>query len=259
MNVNKPLQVTLNADGVTAPLVRAVRDTVETIGLALSALATANLSEAPSIPDAFPQFRYGTEQRSTEERKAAYTAWLLSKGFQDLSRGIREMLEEAYLYVGMYKMVGQSATWGDVEARRKEASDLKFPPLLAKINAELLSPLKFTDEFLSLQKVRNCLEHRAGVVSERDIGPDGWLRLVLPAFAMFAEEDGHDVEIYPGYFAKKDTPLKFKRISRERSYRAGERITFAPKEFGEIAHSCWLLSVDVGNRLPHPTRSAERT
>ena len=67
-----------------------------------------------------------------------------------------------------------SATWEDVLASvRKPASKLSFPDLLATVNAGLSSPLDFEREFLSMQKVRNCLEHRAGVVRKQDLDEDG--------------------------------------------------------------------------------------
>ena len=165
------------------------------------------------------------------------------------------MLEEAFLYLGAYKTLGAVITWGDVLEMRRVASAYSFPDLLRKVDEGLPSPLIFTAEMLSLQKVRNCLEHRGGIVGDKDLDASGKLKLVLPRWAFFAKEDSGDVEIYPDYRAKKDTALVMKRVSREREYALGDRIAFTPQEFTEIAHSCWLLSQDLGQKSPHPSKN----
>jgi hypothetical protein len=53
---------------------------------------------------------------------------------------------------------------------------------MAEIKIGLTTPLAFGAEFLSIQKVRNCLEHRGGVVGTQDADIDGILRLSFPRF-----------------------------------------------------------------------------
>ena len=71
--------------------------------------------------------------------------------------------------------------WSDFQAAmasaHKEATKLNFPDLLDAVNKRLKTPLHFEDEFLSFQKVRNCLEHRAGIVSPAD-ADDGKVGIV---------------------------------------------------------------------------------
>jgi hypothetical protein len=80
------------------------------------------------------------------------------------------MLEEAYLYNSLAQLKHSTGTtWGEFQIElqefRKKASDANFPVLMGLVNAGLNDTLHFEREFRSLQKVRNCLEHRNGVVS----------------------------------------------------------------------------------------------
>lgn len=108
-----------------------------------------------------------------------------------------------------------------------------------------------------LHAVERVGQHRGGVVGDGDVDDDGKLKLVLPTLATFAKEETGDVEVHPGYHAKKDTEIVMRRISRERTYGLGERVSFTVPEFSEIAHSCWLLSQDLLDKLPHPSKTAK--
>src|SRR5262245_21432163 len=166
------LVVTLNTGSVLDPALRAIRQTVDVVTFSLNAIEQGDLSGWPNTD----LMRFGlsfTGEMSAEERKAAYTHWPLSKGFQDLARGTKQMLEEAYFYIGMVARAGGLRTLGELQAAEQElrgaAANKKFPQLLNEVSKALTSPLHYERELLSLQDVRNCLEHRDGIVQERDV------------------------------------------------------------------------------------------
>ena len=54
------------------------------------------------------------------------------------------------------------------------------------MNAGLTSPLEFVQEFLSIQTVRNSLEHRNGIVGKQDLDDGGsTLTLTFPRWKFF--------------------------------------------------------------------------
>jgi hypothetical protein len=82
-----------------------------------------------------------------------------------------------------------------IQQFRKRAGEANFPDLIAQVNQGLTAPLHFESQFVSLQKVRNCLEHRDGVVGGKDVDPDTKvLRLALPRLKLFYETDGKEIE-----------------------------------------------------------------
>src|SRR5437764_47230 len=98
MNGVTELNVTLQPDAVVAPAQRAIQESVETVDFCLGAIEKADLKKAPEGSGTGFGMRFSGPEISEAERKTQHSNWVLSKGFQELSRGIRAMLEEAYLY-----------------------------------------------------------------------------------------------------------------------------------------------------------------
>jgi hypothetical protein len=140
------------------------------------------------------------------DRFLAIQNWILSKGFQDLSRGVRESLEAAVVYLDVVRLSLRPfrLTYNQINAKldkfRKDAGKLPFPELLKKVNAGLKEPMAFESEFLSLQKARNCLEHRGGKVGQSDINDSasGMMVLSFPRLRVFYKKDNEEVEYVPG-------------------------------------------------------------
>jgi hypothetical protein len=165
------------------------------------------------------------------------------------------MLEEAVLYNGIVARAGELTTLEEVQAAeqelRKAASNMLFPELLAEVNKGLTTPLHYEREFLSLQNVRNCLEHRDGIVRERDVDPHTQvLRLALPRIKMFYDDAGREIELNKGSMVEKDIDLLMKAVVAEREFKLGDRVTFNADEFHDIGFGFWAITNDLMNRLP---------
>jgi hypothetical protein len=91
-----PIRLTLNKDGVTAPVLRAMRISTDMVRIGLHGIATADPSNT-AVHEGF--FTLNFEPREDPEKlRETYRAWLLAKGFQELARGLRQTLEEAFQY-----------------------------------------------------------------------------------------------------------------------------------------------------------------
>jgi hypothetical protein len=253
------IQLTLHGNAVVAPALRAIEQSIEIVSFCLVALEQADLSKPIEFEASRFQMKFANSDASTESRKAEYVNWILSRGFQELARGIRQMLEEAFFYNSMIEFseskLPQTRTWGELQERmsefREAATRASFPELMKLVNIGLTSPLHFESEFLSLQKVRNCLEHRGGTVAEKDTDPTTkLLRLALPRVKIFREEQGKEIELGKGSHVEKDTLVGFKNVVEEREFKLGERIVFNPSEFHDIGYGCWLFASDLGSKLP---------
>jgi hypothetical protein len=245
-----------NSAGVLAPALRAIRQTVDVVTFCLNAIEQGDLSGWPQTDLMRFDFKFDDEI-SADQRKDAYTHWLLSKGFQDLARGIRQTLEEAYFYNGMMARAGQLRTRAELQAAEQElreaATNKKFPQLLEEVNKRLTSPLHYERELLSVQDVRNCLEHRDGIVQERDVDPaTRMLHLRLPRLRWFYEDEGRQIELGRGSQVEKDTEVMAGVVVEEREFKLGERVTFKAAEFHDIGFGCWLIANDLMQRLPQP-------
>lgn len=265
MSEPKAIHITLYPDGVAAPAQRVVAIATQVVATCLRALASDDLAPA-AVKGGFVGYQFNGLEMSDEERRETYKNWVLSKGFQDLARGIRETLEEAAFFIVMAKRAPGMTTWGEIEADmaaiRANAAKLQFPQLLAEVNAGLAEPMAFDAEFVSLQKARNCLEHRGGRVAERDVDPQSnALTLSFPRLRMFYRRGDEEIELAAGEvidthsadnpFGKdEDVPLYMNRVTRSRDYALGESVVISEGDFAEIAMACHLFAGDVAAKLP---------
>jgi len=259
------LHLKLNPQGVAAATQRVIVLVTQAVGTSLRALGNDSCDEPLAWGDSFG-FQFNGLKLSPEDRRTEFRAWVLAKGFQDLARGVREGLEEAYFFVRLTAEPSNQLTTGaKVEALlrrlRKEASTKNFPQLLEAVNAGLTSPVVFEAEFQSIQKVRNCLEHRGGVVAEKDVdAATNTLALTFPRIKIFYQNGDSEVEIGPGVvidthsddnpFGKEEVEILMRRVTRLKEYALGERVVIEPRDFFEIALACHLFASDVAAKLP---------
>jgi hypothetical protein len=254
------LHINLDANGVAAPAQRAAWQCSEIVAFCLQTAAATDLSKQPEIVTNTMAYRFTGPEMTAAERFMLYENWLLAKGFHELARGVHESLEEAIFYIELLKTPQTQTTWSGFQAKvaaiRKRAGRLPFPALLAEVNAGLTAPLAFVDEFASFQKVRNCLEHRAGTVGAEDIDQAGNLTLTLPRLKMFyVNPAGEEVELAAGVIIDTHehtgmAEILMKREIRARSYALGEKVTFSSTEFSEIAFACNMFAGDLAAKLP---------
>jgi hypothetical protein len=187
-----------------------------------------------------------------------YASWLLAKGFQDLARGIRETLEEAIMYLEVVTWQPQRTFpkfHEDIANIRKRAAGLTFPKLLAKVNSRLIEPVIFEPAFLSIQKARNCLEHRGGIVGPQDCDhEDTALILSFPRLKVFYCRKGEEVEVrrnepIDAQDDQAEVQLLARIELRSKRYQQGERIALTAGDFGEIAMACHYFASDLARKL----------
>lgn len=254
--------LTLNPDGVAGPGMKAIRDASEIVRFALHSLNNTDLSVAPPVDGHPISYDLGTSAKDANERRTLYENWMLSQAFSEVARGIRDSLEEAFFFLRLASIrdgpVTPQAFHALMRDSRKEAQRAKFPDLMAQVNKGLTEALAFATEFHSLQKVRNCLEHRGGIVGSQDADANGVLTLSMPRIKLFYERLGTEVELEPGCTVDSGdggaaVQIYSQRVTRTRDYRVGERIAFTADEFQEISFACALFIGDLVAKLPKDT------
>jgi hypothetical protein len=250
--------ITLNPNAVAVPVQQAARTASQVIAECLTSLADRELDE-PTMPGQFIQYQFGGPSLTSDQRRTIYQNWLLAKGFQDLVRGVRETLEEACSYLHMIKQRGPVQLHklaADREKARMAAAKLGFPQLMAKVTAGLVEPIAFGDGILSMQKVRNCLEHRGGIVGPEDLDKGkSAVALYIPRREIFYMRKGEEIEVVPdepvnAEDGEPEVQLLIRFVVRTHQYPLGERISFSAAQFGEIAAACDHFGVDLANKLP---------
>lgn len=251
------IQVQLNLDGVAAPALRLIQLTSGVVVRGLRAIDEADFSEPLSLGGRGITLRLDDVAGDVESKRQSLHNWLLAKGFQDLARGLRLSLEEAYLWIRLLALAGQAVPPAGLNAKiseiRSEANRLNFPTLLGSVNEGLREELFWEPQFRSLQKARNCVEHRDGWVTQGiDTGDEAALRLSFPQLQLIVQQNGIETELLPGMIVDGESPLLIRKTVREMTFQAGTRFSLTSNEFGEIAQGCWMMVSDITGKLPRP-------
>lgn len=139
---------------------------------------------------------------------------------------------------------------------RKRALRLSFPDLLTKVNSQLTSPLQFAQEFTSIQRVRNCLEHRDGMVRKQDLDDIGnMLTLSFPRLKLFYMREREEIELAEGervddQRGEPSVQILGRLVTRTKTYCLGDRVMFTGSEFTEIAMACCFFGQQLAASLP---------
>lgn len=262
----REIKLTLNPQGVINPLLRAFHSAVEVVSISLEAIEKADLSLPIVSKGQIHLTLTDPNPKPDAERRSEYSDWLVAKGFQEYARGVRATLEEAYFYSALVIRAqnakpGEINNWERFQAEmaeiRQKAMRANFPLLMQEVSKTLISPLNFENEFLTLQKVRNCLEHRQGVVGPEDLDEKtGTLKLSFPCLKLTAECQGIETEIGIGSFVEKDSVIKIGFASELREFKLAEKVVITAQDFSDIGWGCWAFAEELGKKLPRLEKTA---
>jgi hypothetical protein len=238
----------------------AVVASTEVVNFHFSHLQNADLSSPAHVPDNV-FMRVKSPVLTAEQRRAMHENWVLARAFQELLRAVRQGLELAHVITAVVNRphnVKSSITVAEfLKPFEVRANELPFPNLLAEVNSRLESRLVFADSYQSLQAARNCLEHRAGIIGERDTKGNDEIVISIPRVKLFYTRAGQEIELERGHLVAPDEGKDHAEIAmrieeRKRPIKIGERVTFTLTEFNEIAFACYYLGRDLIGRLPKP-------
>jgi hypothetical protein len=260
-DVRPAVHLTLDANAVAAPVHTAAVICREVVDFYFDAMANADLSKVPpNVESSFFRFDLKGPDLTAADRRALHESWILAKVFQDLMRGVRASLEQAFLFIEILSRPSHSvrsdSTLDDfVEPFLNGAAKQNFPDLLQAVNSGLQKPLEFADAYRSLQKARNCFEHRSGIVGKSDIGLDGTMELQFPRIKLFYYRQGEEIEAEIGKpvnaeDGEPEVSILLKLDVRRRNFHLGQRISLTIPDFNEIAFACYHFGSQLASTLP---------
>ena len=247
--------IIFNPDEVVKPLYGVLEECHTSIIFGLQTIELVN--EIPTdfiIEDGFFSLKIGQEDEDIFIKKQKYKAWLIKKGFEDLVKGLEYTLREAYLYVSVFSKSAGLKTGQEFNEYfskiRKKSLSMNIPNMMDEIESYLEKPWSYKKQILSINKARNCLVHRGGLVMEKDINDEigRCLKLEWVKLKLFYEKEGEEIEIVGKTVV--DAAIKLKREDNAISFVQGERIILDYKKFNEFVVTCFHFGLDLVACLP---------
>jgi hypothetical protein len=254
------LDVTIGPESVTAVLSVQLEKCANSVLFGLQILEMADENpQSLNLEDGFLDIIYGSKEHDLATRKSKFKAWLLARGFEDLVKAIEYSLREAYYLSSLFDRAREPLKVDDFNKLqseiRKKALGMHIPAMIEKIEPSLIRILNLKNHILSINKCRNCLVHRSGIVTEKDVNNTERNALVLEwvRLKLFYDEDGQEVEIQTNKVINggpDGTTVKIKQEGMSLQFGIGESIELDYKLFKEFIITCHQFGIDLQNSLP---------
>jgi len=235
-----------------------MRLTLQHVVLGLQAVESCPDGEL-HLDDVFFSWEFNEPASSTPQTREQFKSWLLGVGLRDGIESLNIFIDEIRFIAGLIKRtlsddlrVARAGSAAAVlrDFRKEEIgryARLGLPDKMENLFAEFGIKVPLADAILSLQKARNCLTHRRGIVGAEDGNTEnGGLRVhfvVLETVHTDLSGRIHAAERDMLVLAGESIGVRW--VEREKTFPIGQRVTFTAQEFQHLIYTLW----DAGSLL----------
>lgn len=247
-----------NTDLIASKLAETLRTNLERIALATSGVD--RVANGPiELPGVFFNIVFGGALESSDATRSDAKRWLVTMGLREGIDSIGTVVDEIRVFAGLCKKArdkvpispSRDMTVAELteEIQRDEKRTfhrLSWPEKLRRLVEEFGIRSDWQREFLSINKVRNCLTHRGGVVGEQDLEsdcPEGVLSLQFRILELVGTmPDGTECIGKPDVVYPSGSSWG-KRISQGvLQFRRGETVDISPQNYAFVMFTLHLFA-----------------
>jgi len=238
----KIFHINVNFDEIREIAHRGMRRAAIFMGLGMNAASNESfkdyqLSRITGVELVSPN---ATDEQIVEFKKE-FSYWITGNGLRELLETFNIFLDglhESCLVMQGIKL--KNLTEQEARDKRKKFHYIGLPDKLVILKREFQIAPENLEYLLSINKARNCLTHRRGIVGQPDVGADGKLHLKWRGIDLFIKTPaGEEITILPGKLAEplylKDggaVMLRFPVMTK--TFSIGERLILTSLELTEF-------------------------
>lgn len=246
----------LDANTIVGDYKKIAQHSANMISFITNSTADLVFEEIPCLP-VFFKFSMG-EIKYDNDKKHFLEHWIFEKGLVDVVKGVIMCLARANYLLELKKLKGKVMTKAEYDALHTEinTTTLKkhLPELIEDLNEGLKEPLSYIEEITSINKVRNCLEHRNSFVTKKDCntqekGEDVLqMRWISPSIEVTR---GSEVMLVKeeGFTVKKGDIISVKNTRIMSSYKIGELVKINLDTFQQLVYTGYLFANDLTKKI----------
>jgi hypothetical protein len=244
-------EITINFAKLQDIAVKGVRRTSIFMGLGINGANDPNLKEYQL--SGVMQFRFvpnNVDEKTLLHFKDEFGRWIVACGFRELIETYSVFLDEVNCSCLLIEAAGKQIPLNKVKPidakfrRHPRGIEGKLDDLKNKFSVEMTAP----SYLLSINKARNCLTHRRGIVAKDDFNDGNQLTVLWKGIDLHTEtESGETVSVQP---MSQFTPsqdlvvpghgwLKGIYCERKKSFPQKSSVSFLP---GELAEICYFFT-----------------
>lgn len=257
---NETVNVTINLDGLRNELRVSLQRAICLVSAGLQTAVAVDVDNL-QLPTNSMTMTYAPNLKfSAEEIIQQYSSWVLTNGFRDSIECVSTFLESAHQVLSIWKLLGKQnesvrvtgSEWNAVFVDgAKKFHRLGFPDKLEHIKSEHNIELndKFTDQLLSINAARNCLVHRRGIVSDRDINGNNQLEVKWTKLQFVLTNEDGEKELVFGELIEKESSVGIRSINEMKAFLLGTGVDFSAQEFSDITWTFFLFGEDLVTKI----------
>jgi hypothetical protein len=173
--------------------------------------------------------------------KDEFSIWITGNGFRELIETFKVFLDELH-----HICLILASSKGILSIEKVKSFDKNFPreglpQKLSLLNDHFNVSPKYPKYLKTLNKARNCLTHRRGIVGFEDCNDIDVLKINWLGIDIFVEEPNGNKTLMTeipegGLFLPEGGSVNLQVVQREKKVNRGDIIKFTPRELAEICH-----------------------
>lgn len=238
----KQNNIELNSRMILEPLHSVLSRSADAVTYGLQIAQEGIVTKTLPNEELFITLEFGAK-KSLSERNDNFRKWIIKKGFEDLIKALINCLIDAKTLGAIIdnkeKLVTVESYLYLKNEERKKADGMSLPNLITSVDP--CNSLQYGDEIRAINKVRNCLVHRNGVVGLKDINvpTSQTLRFYFVRTGIFS--DG--MEVKSGDKAGQSTVIKTEKTQKD--FKLGDIVDISYREFIGASLMCCLFGEDL--------------
>ena len=252
------LSINLNLGAMLGALQRSLQRTLDIVSFGLQAAEKAKDIDRLVLPGI--QFHFSmAENRKLpiESAREEFRKWIIEAGLRDCVEAVNPMLEETRSVCALFLLSKKGRFKTEEFQKTVFGATKKFHrtglPDKLRILKEEYDPVlvpELSDHILSINAARNCLVHRKGIVTDRDVNsPDGLLVRWRRKELLVRDAEGKEQVIELPFLAEKDVTACMRFAETEKVFRPGEVISFSIREFSDLCMTFFFFGQQMVENL----------
>jgi len=244
----KNLVLKINLDGPVGKFMTSLQHLLDII---LFTFAGAELVESEKYDkySRFLSFHPSHNKRlNFQQAKDKYEKWLIRNFLGDAINFTGAFLEEfkticAIYGLGTQRILGEQ--YNKIVTKEKDNfNKLGLPEKMKLLKDKYGVFSEFESHILELNKLRNCIVHRLGIVSKRDVNEDDKLVIHLRAIQIFAKnpKTGEEIEINKETHVDAGWVIMARWSENYKSFKLGESVSLNYQEMIQSINTFYLFA-----------------
>jgi len=261
----KQVVIRLDPNLIIQPMVRHLGEKQRLLILASEAVGDFSRVELPPLIQEMGWWNVQLAPKDLPLLKEELLIWIIHEGISSMMSAVNACINEAskQLLTLEYARSDTSKSLSDLLTRvnregKRLLKEEQIKPLEQRLkwlneHGVVLVNSRFIQ---SVNEIRNCIEHRSGIVGTRDTKGTNLMNVEWQRMRIFYTKDGNEIELQPGkeYIISDSTIMQGVETVR-RSFVLGSKLDISLRDFSDIGFTCWLFALELAQKIESVIKS----